>query len=208
MDRLVETLHRYSRYGAWFGGGLIVATALIVSADVLMRKLLNITLGGADELSGFALAISSAWAFGYALFERAHVRIDSVYVWLPFKVRGVLDLVGLIVFLLFMGLLAYKAIGVFVSSVELGSRTMTDMSLPLAYPEFVWVIGLWFFVLIAGAMLIRALGAAFRGDWMALHAQLGSKTVSEEVHEELADAERRAASLKNSSGDAAGGGAA
>ena len=40
----------------------------------------SMTLGGADELSGYALAISSAWGFSSALLSRSHIRIDTVYV--------------------------------------------------------------------------------------------------------------------------------
>ena len=102
MDRLIERLRTFSRYGAWFGGALIVVAAVIVAIEVLIRKFFNLTIGGADELSGFALAISSAFAFSYALLERAHVRIDSVYVLMPSPIRAILDISGLIVFILFM----------------------------------------------------------------------------------------------------------
>ncbi len=79
MDRLMEMTHRASRYGAWFGGALIILAAFIVGVEVLIRKVFTLSIGGADELSGFALAIGSAWAFGFALLERAHIRIDSAF---------------------------------------------------------------------------------------------------------------------------------
>ncbi|MBL6928160.1 MAG: TRAP transporter small permease [Rhodospirillales bacterium] len=192
MDRLIAIAYRYSRYGVWFGGGLIIASAFVVATEVLIRKFFNHTIGGADELSGFALAIGAAWAFGFALLERAHVRIDSVYVWLPVRVRAILDIIGLTVFLLFMGLLAYQGTGVFLDSVELGSRTMTALETPLKYPQFFWVTGLYFFVVIAVLMLIRALSTAFRRDFSGVQRQLASKTVSEELDAEMRDIERRA----------------
>ncbi len=192
MDRLIAIAHRYSRYGVWFGGALIIASAFIVSAEVLIRKFFNHTIGGADELSGFALAIGASWAFGFALLERAHVRIDSVYVWLPTRARAILDIIGLTVFLLFIALLAYQGTGVFVDSVELGSRTMSALETPLKYPQFFWVAGLYFFVVIAILLLVRALGTAFRFDFSGVQRQIGSKTVNEELDAELRDIERRA----------------
>lgn len=201
MDRLIAIAYRYSRYGVWFGGALIIASAFIVATEVLIRKFFNITIGGADELSGFALAIGAAWAFGFALLERAHVRIDSVYVWLPTRVRAILDIFGLTVFLLFVALLAYQGTGVFINSVELGSRTMTSLETPLQYPQFFWVTGLYFFVVVAVLMLIRALGTALRLDFSGVQRQLGSKTISEELNAELRDIERRAAEQAKHDGE-------
>ena len=37
MDRLIAIAYRYSRYGVWFGGGLIILSAFIVAAEVLIR---------------------------------------------------------------------------------------------------------------------------------------------------------------------------
>lgn len=185
MDRLIDRVHAFSRYSAWFGGALIIASAVLVGVEVVIRKLFNLTIGGVDELSGFALAISSAWAFGFALLDRAHVRIDSLYVWLPARVCALLDILGLGVFAVFMALFAWHASGVFMNSFAMDTRTMTVLETPLKYPQAMWVLGLFFFVLIAVALLIRALGALIRGDVTAVRRQLGSRTVSEELDEEL-----------------------
>jgi TRAP-type C4-dicarboxylate transport system permease small subunit len=192
MDRLIEQVRRLSRYGTWFGGALIMIAAVIVGIDVVIRKVFSVTIGGADELSGFALAISSAWAFGFALLERAHVRIDSLYIWLPRGVRAVLDVLGLSVFTLFMGLFAWQAFGVFRNSVEMDTRTMTVLETPLMFPQFFWVLGLVVFVLIAVLLLLRSLMALARGDLAAVRQQIGSRTTLEETDEELRRAEERA----------------
>jgi TRAP-type C4-dicarboxylate transport system permease small subunit len=192
MDRFIERVRTFSRYGTWFGGALIMMAAVIVGIDVVIRKAFNVTIGGADELSGFALAISSAWAFGFALLERAHVRIDSLYVWLPSRARIVLDIVGLTAFTLFMGLFAWQAFGVFRNSVEMDTRTMTVLETPLRFPQFFWVLGLVVFVLIAVLLLLRSLLALAQGDLATVHRQIGSRTTLEETDEELRRAEERA----------------
>jgi len=76
MDLLLQWARATSRAGAWFGGALVAAAAVVISVDVLMRKLLGTTLGGASEISGYVLAISTTWALALALIDRAHVRID------------------------------------------------------------------------------------------------------------------------------------
>ena len=91
MDRLLALSYRVARAGTWFGCGLLIAASVLIGIDVVIRKLFGLSIGGADELSGYALGIASAWAFAYGLLERAHVRIDSLYVTLPRWVRATLD---------------------------------------------------------------------------------------------------------------------
>ena len=62
MDRLLEYARLLSRAGAWFGGALLIVAAFVIGIDVVIRKLFNLSIGGADELSGYALAIGSAWS--------------------------------------------------------------------------------------------------------------------------------------------------
>jgi TRAP-type C4-dicarboxylate transport system permease small subunit len=190
LDRLVERVHTLARYGVWFGGGLILLAAFVVSFDVTIRKLFNISLGGADEFSGFALAIGSAWAFGFALLERAHVRIDSVYTTLPRPARAVLDILGLSVFGIFMSLMAWQGTGVFMESVRNSTVTLSAIAWPLRYPQFLWIAGLWWFVVIVVLLWIRAALTIVRGDFLLVQKQIGSKTVQEEVNEEMAELER------------------
>ncbi|MFQ5972684.1 MAG: TRAP transporter small permease subunit [Alphaproteobacteria bacterium] len=185
MDRLITGVRTLSRYGVWFGGVLIVVSAVIVGVDVVIRKAFSITVGGADELSGFALAISSAWALGFALLERAHVRIDSLYAWLPIRIRAVLDLLALVVFAMFMAVFAWQAYGVFSNSVRMDTKTMTALETPLMFPQLLWVMGLFVFVLIAVLLLVRAFMSMARGDVAAVQRHIGSLTVREEVKHEL-----------------------
>jgi len=191
LNKLIERAHRVSRYGAWFGGVLILMAAVVVSLDVVVRELFTLPVGGTDELSGFALAISSAFAFSYALLERAHVRIDSLYTILPIRVRAILDIIGLSVFTLFMTLLAWQALGVFTESVKNNSVTLSAFAWPLRFPQFFWIVGLFWFVVVAALLLLRSLITLLKGDWNLVQRQIGSKTVQEELKEELKLAEIR-----------------
>lgn len=193
MDRLIERVHTLARYGVWFGGALILLAAFVVSFDVTIRKLFNISLGGADEFSGFALAIGSAWAFGFALLERAHVRIDSIYTTLPRPVCAALDILGLSVFGIFMTLMAWQGTGVFMESVRNSTVTLSTIAWPLRYPQFMWIAGLWWFVVIVVLLWIRAVLTIVRGDFLLVQKQIGSKTVQEEVNEAMVQLERKRA---------------
>ena len=184
MDRLLALSHRVARAGTWFGCALLIAASFLIGIDVVIRKLFNLSIGGADELSGYALAISSAWAFAYALLERAHVRIDSLYVALPRRARTVLDVFGLSIFVAFMALVAWRGFGVFSESVKLDAHSMSPIATPLIYPQALWVAGLIVFVLIGSLLLARVLVAFVTGDAAAVHRLAGSRSVTEEIEQE------------------------
>jgi TRAP-type C4-dicarboxylate transport system permease small subunit len=185
MDDLMKLTHRLTRYGVWFGGGLICLSAFIVGFEVFIRKVFVISLGGADELSGFALAIGTAWALGFALLERAHIRIDAVYTWLPLPVRAVMDTIGLIVFFIFFGLLTLRGWSTFFESVALDAHVVSPLGTPLVYPQFLWVIGLTFLMAVTSLLLVRVLGRLIRRDFVGVQSAAGSKSVNEELEEEL-----------------------
>jgi TRAP-type C4-dicarboxylate transport system permease small subunit len=191
LDQLIGWVQTGSRYGAWFGGVLILLAAVAVSLDVVVRELFTLPMSGTDELSGFALAISSAFAFSYALLERTHVRIDSLYSIFPAWIRAFLDIIGLTVFTLFMTLLAWQALGVFVESAKNSSVTLSAFAWPLRFPQFLWVLGLFWFVVVAVLLLLRSMLTLLKGDWIMVQRQIGSKSVQEELKEEMEQSEKR-----------------
>ncbi|MCY4453583.1 MAG: TRAP transporter small permease [Immundisolibacterales bacterium] len=184
MDRLLSLSYRVARAGTWFGCGLLILASFLIGIDVVIRKLFSLSIGGADELSGYALAIASAWAFAYALLERAHVRIDSLYVTLPRWVRATLDVLGLAVFVAVMALVAWRAFGVFSESVKLDAHSMSPIATPLVYPQALWVAGLILFVLIGCLLLVRVVVAFVTGDTATVHRLAGSRSVTEEIEHE------------------------
>ena len=44
-------VRRFAQWGLWFGGGLVLLAAVLIGIDVLMRKFLLLSIGGADELA-------------------------------------------------------------------------------------------------------------------------------------------------------------
>src|SRR5213078_1367022 len=112
MDRTMNGARRFAQWGLWFGGALVLLAAVLIGIDVLMRKFLDRSIGGADELAGYSLAIGTAWGLGAALLDRAHIRIDSLYVLFPRKLRLLLDLAALILFVAFFALMTWHGLGV------------------------------------------------------------------------------------------------
>src|SRR5262245_66587029 len=96
MEHAMAGARRFAQWGLRFGGALVLLAAILIGIDVLMRKFLDRSIGGADELEGYALAIGTAWGLGAALLDRAHIRIDSLYVLFPQKLRLALHAAALL----------------------------------------------------------------------------------------------------------------
>ena len=184
MDLLLRIVYRVSRAGALFGGSLILAAALLIGFDVTIRQVFVKTIGGADELAGYALAIGSAWAFGFTLLRRAHVRIDSLYVYLPQRLRAGLDIFGLTLFTFFMALVTWHAYGTLSQSIASNSHSISPLGTPLAIPQGLWVLGLLLFMVVALLLLVRAVMALASGDAATVTRLIGSRSAREEVEHE------------------------
>src|SRR5918911_720899 len=164
MDRALRGIRRFTQWGAWFGGALVLLAAVLIGIDVLMRKFLARSIGGADELAGYSLAIGTAWGLGAALIDRAHIRIDSLYVLFPRRLRLALDLAALVLFVGFFALMTWHGLGVVSQSWTSGSRSQSALETPTVIPQTLWIVGLLGFVVVGVLLFFYALGMIMRGD--------------------------------------------
>jgi len=188
LDAALRAAQRLAHAGALGGGLLILAAALLVSVDVTLRKLANTTLGGADELSGYALAIGSTWSFAFVLLARGHVRIDALYQLLPRKLAAACDLIAIGALLAFASLIAWHGAGVLAQSWQLGARSNSSLAVPLAVPQALWWLGYAGFVACAVLLLLRAVSAMWAGDLATANRLIGARSIEEEAADELANA--------------------
>ena len=186
LDRALTAADWLSLRAVWAGGALLLAAAFTVSVDVIARKLFAFSLGGADELSGYAFAIGSALAFPFALLHRANVRVDALYQHLPARLCAVLDILALVALGVFAVFLARYAWDVVATSWSLASRSNSALKVPLWIPQALWVAGLALFLATLTLMLARALRALAGGDFAWIHARLGARSVLEEAADEAA----------------------
>jgi len=152
LDRLITSTHSFSRVLVWIGGGLILASSLLVTAEVLMRKLLNVSIGGADELSGYAFGIATTLGFAFALFERAHIRVDALYGLFPRPLKVMASLFGLVLLTGFAALVSMTAWSMVADTLHHGSHSITPMRTPLAWPQVPWLAG-WIYMERADALV-------------------------------------------------------
>jgi TRAP-type C4-dicarboxylate transport system permease small subunit len=184
LARLHAFLERISRVAVWIGGGALLLCAFMVSIDVVMRKLFSITMSGSDEISGYAFAAATAWAYSYALLHRSHIRIDALYGVLPLWARSILDAVGLALLLYYMAYLTNKAVDVLLTSWEHDSVSITTLSVPQWIPQLLWVGGLCWFVITLAFMLVYVLVSLVRGDVTTVQNVAGALSAEKKIDEE------------------------
>ena len=185
-------VRRFTRWGVWFGGVLVLLAAVLIGVDVLMRRFLARSIGGADELAGYALAIGTTWGLGSALVERAHIRIVSLYMLFPRALRLMLEIAGLVLFLAFFGLVTWHGWGVVEQSWTSGSRSQSALETPTVVPQLLWFAGLAGFLVVGAVVLLHALTLAARGDALSASRVIGTRSAAEDVEDEIRDLRRRA----------------
>lgn len=184
MTTLLSLTEKLSRVLVWIGGMLIILSALLVTLEVILRKVLNISLGGADELSGYAFGIATTFGLAYALFQRAHIRVDAAYNLFPAWLKLIADFVGIILLAGFAGIVTVMAWQLVADTIEFNSHSITPMRTPLVYPQVPWLFGWVFFVFSAALVILAAFVALLKRDIKSAEALIGAKTLDEQVEEE------------------------
>jgi TRAP-type C4-dicarboxylate transport system permease small subunit len=168
-------------------GTIFLGLAVVVTIETAARKLFNVSLQGADELGGYALAVGSTIAFSLALMGRNHIRVDVFHDKFPRRLQAVLNwisIVSLAVFGLFIAFVAFKVIA---DTLQYRSTAQTPWATPLIWPQGVWYAGLVIFALVATGYALRASVLLFGGHVDTLNHDFHPKSAKEELKEELDD---------------------
>ena len=183
MDKLLQKTEKLSQIAAWCAGLVLLLASFMIAVEVILRKAFSVSIGGADELSSYALAVSCTWGFSFALFRKAHIRIDVLYTHLPRYGRFALDILANLLLFLYIAMLTYFAFIVVSTSVGKHSTANTPLATPLWIPQGLWLAGLiWFGVtlLLILAGTIYYLGKKDHDSAVKLS---GISTLSDEIEE-------------------------
>ena len=159
-------------------------SAIMVTIDVLARTYLNVTMSGSDEITGYVFAGATTWAYAYCLLHRSNIRIDAAYNLFPRGLRAVMDIVGLMALLIFMGYFTSKAVGVFTESWKNDSVSVTTLLTPLWIPQIIWLTGLLFFNITLIFMIVHTILSLLVSGPGAVQKLAGTMSIQEEVEEE------------------------
>ncbi|MAI99178.1 MAG: C4-dicarboxylate ABC transporter permease [Nisaea sp.] len=188
MSAVFERLHggfkNISQVAVWLGGFALLLSAIMVTLDVIFRKLFGLTLSGSDEITGYVFAAATTWAYSFCLLNRSNIRIDALYNTLSIKPRAVLDVIGMMLLAYYVYLLTVSGFEMFVENLEYNSSAQTTLATPLWIPQVFWLSGLAFFLVCLVFLVIYGLFALLRKDWLTVSRIAGIKTVEEEISEE------------------------
>lgn len=182
---------RVSRLAVLAGGLGLIVVAFLVTLEVVLRKVFLIGLSMATEVSAYVLAVGTAWAYGYALLQRNHVRVDALVRLLPRRLLVWVDLLALVALTWFAGLLVWYGYGVLAASLARDSRAMTPLATPMWIPQGLWLLGLAVFLLTCVLLLVHALRLVLAGRSAEASDLVGTFSREEEAVSEAVEAARR-----------------
>ena len=168
-------------------GAIFLLLSVVVVVETASRKLFNVSIQGADELGGYALAIGSTIAFSLALMGRNHIRVDVFHEKFPRALQAALNwlsIASLAVLGIFIAWVAFKVIA---DTRQYGSTAQTPWATPLIWPQGVWFAGLVTFALVAFGYAARATMLLLSGRIDTLNHDFHPKSAKEELKEELED---------------------
>ncbi len=184
MNSLLNLSYKLSRVLVWIGGTLIIMSALLVTMEVFLRKVFNVSIGGADEISGYAFGIATSLSFAYALYERAHIRVDALYNLFPSGLKIAANLAGIVLLAGFAGVICVMAWELVADTVAHNSHSITPMRTPLALPQIPWLIGWIYFLACCVLLTLASLKALIARDFEKMNALVGTKSIDEQIEDE------------------------
>lgn len=178
--RIAGALRSANRLVAFVCGAALMAAVVLILLEVAGRRLPALRVGGADELSGYVMAGIATWGFAYALVERAHVRIDLLYMKLPAPGRAWLDILAMLSVAFVAVLVSWYAFDVLGKSIARGSRSNTPLGIQLWIPQAIWFAGWAWLTLTSTLLLVCLIALAAARRWRAVAAISG-------IHAETGD---------------------
>jgi len=183
---------RISRWLVWGSGALLLACAVLVTLDVLTRKLFRVTFFESVELSQYAFAITISLSLAYALTAKTHIRIDAAFPLFGRKLRAVLDVIAILAMTGLAAGFAYYSWQVTAQTFNmpgrlLGAASASSLQFPIVIPQAIWAIGFTWFFLVCLLYLVRSAWALARWDISTVDALVGIPSMVSELEETRAE---------------------
>ena len=192
MERSLSLMRSISRWGLWFGGALVLLAAILIGVDVILRKFFTTSIGGADELAGYALAIGTAWGWRQRCSNARISASTTLYVMFPRLYRIILDFLGLALFIFFFAMVAWHGSGVRHAILDVGfaqpirpANSHRDTAIDLDHRLV--AVRCW----LASRCSLDALVKLKAGDRAGIGRTIGIRSAEEDVEEEIAALKRR-----------------
>lgn len=160
--RMIDMLRRLNRVVALLVGFGLLACAAFVLIDIITRQI-GSSLGGTEEIAGYAMALATSWGMAFTLLELGHVRIDLLRSRTSTFSKALFDVFSMIVMSAVIITIAIQAWPVVSRSLTNGSRANTPLETPLALVQVPWFAGWVWFALMSTLVTLAALSLVLKG---------------------------------------------
>lgn len=137
------------------GFGLLLCAAFVLT-DIIMRQI-GTSLGGTEEIAGYAMALATSWGMSFTLLELGHVRIDLLRSRVDSFKKSLFDVFSMIAMTGVVVTIAIKAWPVLERSIVNGSRANTPLETPLVWVQLPWFAGWVWFACMSSLVTLAAL---------------------------------------------------
>lgn len=172
MLSLNSRLHHLNDWLALAAGFVLLASVFLTLFDIVARQF-HLSLGGTDELSGYAMAVATSWGVAYALTDKAHVRIDIIRAQANKGARAIFDCISITALAGTALFIAVKAWPVLEKSIRNNSTANTTLETPLWIPQSLWLMGWAWFAFAATFLAVGALWSLIRQDFDGVETAVG-----------------------------------
>jgi TRAP-type C4-dicarboxylate transport system permease small subunit len=130
LDRLAKITEPAIRLLNRVGGLALVVMTLLITADVIGRRMLRHPVVGTYDLVGLLNGVLVAFAMAYTYAVKGHVAVELLTQWLPRRVQGVLSALVSLMSLFFFAILIWQIVAYGTGVLHSGEASMT-VGIPL-----------------------------------------------------------------------------
>ena len=164
MHQVAALFRRMNEWLAVAAGILLLVSVVVTLFDIIARPF-ELSIGGTDELSGYAMAITTSWGISYALTSMSHVRIDLLRARCKTRGQALFDAIAILALAGSALVIAYRAWPVLAKTIKNGSTANTTLETPLWIPQSLWLAGWVWFAISAIVIALSVLIYLFTGKF-------------------------------------------
>ncbi|WP_458775569.1 TRAP transporter small permease [Desulforhopalus sp. 52FAK] len=166
-DVVIKIFDKITRFTAYFSAWMLFGIGIIVTFEVIMRKVFNSPTIWVDETARFCLVWAVYLASAHILKCRELITVELFTGSLPPAKLKVLEYFALIIIAIFSAVATYTGTEVVLESIEIGRKTSTMLGVPKWITESAVPVGFGLLWLQAVVEMIKLA----KGDEVVLSAE-------------------------------------
>ena len=173
---------RITRVVAWIAGALIlVGCGALISLDVVLRAIFRRAVVESFEISGYCFAAAIGLGLAFTVTSKSNIRIDILVQSLPPAIRRIADVLAALALAAAALALAWYCFGTLAQSWRMDAKSISTLHVPLALPQGLWWVGMFWFAFMAVLVPLQAIAKLFTARPAEFDAMIGSLRVTEEI---------------------------